>query len=46
MTLHFRQTYVETKLALKTVMVVQKEHRKKFVFRVVVLWRICLYKSS
>jgi len=44
MTLHFRKTYVENKLALKTVTAVQKVHRKKFVFRVV-LWRIYLYKS-
>jgi hypothetical protein len=42
MSLRFRQTYVETKLALKTVTVVQKGHRKgtkKFACRLV-LWRI------
>jgi len=44
MTLHFRRTFVETKQALKTVMAVQKDHRKKFVFRAV-LWRVYLCKS-
>ena len=44
MTLHFRQTYAENKLALKIVTAVQKEHRKKFVFRAV-LSRIHLYKN-